>query len=737
MATALAVSTALSLCGCSSIAGDDVTKYPLVESMTTQEAMDYYAESLQYDAVITRTTDAHEEEYELRPVNNEEKAEKVRSLVAQAEQILGSNEYPSDVDGVSSIVTEETYDYIKATLDDLVLSNGEVGDIQQALGFYFVDVTYDISPKTPGTFNQLTPYIGINGAFQLNALGDYSVSSSYMLTAVKKLNEYYLENRIASKANFDTTTGELTVEDGEIPTSSTLSLDRISNNTETEEGTEEDAEGSNEDVFEEPDLDAIAAEAEESEEDDSDDGYIESTETENNDSEEAETPSEENESDSEATENENEMSLEEQYNIQQTESGVTYQSLVSSERKPSVSVKLINNVVGSSKEQSAFLPDLDLVYNKPEAEGTISGFGIYPSGENGLKLFGFDRSKLGGKATLRYIFKESVAGNGELVGYNIYVSDIDVSTGFTSIENNVLIPEFLQGQLEQIVERADRINIDCNLPGYLEGSIYEDMGFGVLRGYTEVGTNRLKYMSVIRSVLSRDSVNNAYLCELETTVQEGSKSSDVYGTYRDKSYVVIQQQGDEFTIIDALRVSRQVYKEPTINPDSVLQKRLIALNLSGDVTDANKTEITQLMNDFYLAGTVKLISGPKDLEVNGETKTVERGLSDCINNDTEMVSTSTQEYMLSEIKNELARLGTGVDSEYMGAITQWIGGYDNQAEITTEEFIEYSGKGEGLYIECYYLVSKMHDTWVIDERKVINSEMYEGAEVDNIRARFE
>lgn len=787
----LALVASMVLSGCSSVIGDDVASYPLVNALSEQEIMDYYAESLQYDAIVSRNVEVHEEEYVLREVDDA-KAEKLRTLVSQAEQVLGRNEY---TEGAESIISEDVFNYIKATIDGLTLSDGNVDAIQQALGYYFVDVTYQASARTAGTFNQLTPLIGINGVFVKSATGEDTIDLAYLTTAQEKLNEYFAENKISQVASFDAATGAFTIEEGEAPQMAdviannegrlvlgggedeNLDVDGDGINDTTPEGEEtldgEDATG-DEEGAEAPDPAAMVqipadvewtvpgpaatsqmpledaasgdaeatdgeatpedgeatADGEEAAEEESEEVIVEDGESiEIQRHEDAEAPL----ADGTTTGNGTTTGADDS-NIGISSSGIAYQSLVSSDRKSSLDVDLFNAVVGSSTEVSAYMPDLSLVYNIPAAEGTISGYGIYPEGANGLRLFGFDRNNLSGTVTIRYIFKEAVNGTGEIIGTNAYVYDENLSSGFSTVESNVLIPTFLQSQLEQIVERADRINADYILPAYMSGDIYEDMGFGVLRGFKEKSTNVLKNMSVVRSVLSRDSENNAYLIEVESTVMDGAKSADVYGTYRDISYVVVQQQGDEFVIIDQMRVSRQVYKEPAINPDSATEKRLVALNLAGEVSEAAQSEITQLINDLYTASTARLLNGPAEVSVAGEKVTLEKGMYDCFNDDPEMLSSSEREYMNSELRGQLISEGVNVDSTMTGAVTQWMGGYDNQAEFTTEELITYEGKNKGLYMEVYYLVSKMHDEWVIDERRVINSEEYTGNDLSTMQS---
>ena len=775
MALGLAGVMALSATGCSSIIADDVTSYPLASMQSKQEIMDYYAASMDYDTVVRRNNEVHEEEYVIRDVSDERYAE-IETLVHQAEQVLGMSVYP---EGVEKLVSEDVFMYMKATLDDLTLNNGRIDNIGQALGFYFADVTYDISPRTPGSFTQLTTLLGVNGAFVTDPYGNDMLDIPFLKLAVDRINEYNFKNKIAEEVSFDEETMTLMVTIGKIPDGSqfgqpvtsggllengfgselpeqeTLDFgdgtDEFGNPVDGSEAGEENGEGDsgwnearvdsertgvfasrlNTDAVEttEDDAEAVVddAEAVENPETTPDDGEVVDMTGFEGDGDELIDPA--------SLEGEGETE-EEGPHIGMTNNGMIYQSMVSDDRKPVINIENFNTVVGSSVRRTAYMPALQLVYNIPEAEGTISGFGLYPAGDAGLRLFGFDRSTLAGTVTLRYVFKESVTGSGEIEGVNIYLSDEQMSSGINVASGNTVIPEFLESQLEQLIERADRIEANFDLSAYMSGNIYEDMGPALKRGVIENYGNTLKVMSTIRNVLNKDSENNVYLLDVETTLMDGAGSADAYGTYRDKSYIVVQQQGDKFVIIDRLRYSRETYKEPQIHTDSVIEKRLIALNLSGDVADADKTDITSLMDDLAFAGTARANRAAEEYKFRGETVTVNRGVMDIFNSDTEMLSTEKRDYLVAQLASQLSKMGADVASDYSIEITEWLGGYENQVEFMTEELINYLGKDHGLYMECYYLVSKMHDEWVIDERRVINSEEYDGNELNSKIEQF-
>ena len=198
---------------------------------------------------------------------------------------------------------------------------------------------------------------------------------------------------------------------------------------------------------------------------------------------------------------------------------------------------------------------------------------------------------------------------------------------------------------------------------------------------------------------------------------------------------MVQQLASKFIITDWVKVSRKLAVEPEIDPDTATLKRLVALNLSGDVSDETRVEIKNLLGALYTAGTNRLLRGPKEITNGGQTIKLEKGMYDCFDNDPSMLSTEKLEYMNSQLRNTLIKYGVNTSSLYTGTVTEWIGGYVNQAEFTTEELVTYTGTGEGQYMQVYYLVSKMNDNWVIDERKIIDEYKVSGTDLENIKAR--
>ena len=367
--------TATSLTGCGD-ANSDITKYPLVPALTEQEVIDFYSEALKYDAVVTKNIDVHETTYVEKEIDGDKRT-KLEGLYSKAEELLYNMDYKYSKEN-SKVLSEDTFHYIKSYLNGNKLSNAEIKSVTGALGYYFVDVEYDITPRTIGTFTQKTSLLGINGAFVRNPLGGDEIDSAFLTSAARKLDSYYKDNRINKTVSFDAYTGVLTETDitDEIYTDyfDYTNYDEL-NETDSEQGLLE--------------------------EDIPQTGLTVLTDIENKDSLDTNTENFE-----ENTEN-------------FEESTVNYETTISSSRECNIDVETFNTIVGSSNKEAAYMPETSQVFNIPVPEGTVGGIGIYPSGANGLALFGYDRSQISGKLTFRYVFKDTVDGSGDIIGVNI------------------------------------------------------------------------------------------------------------------------------------------------------------------------------------------------------------------------------------------------------------------------------------------------------------------------------
>lgn len=647
------------LTGCSTtMFREDATKYQLVPAITESEVIEYYAEAMSFDSIISKNLDVDKTNFETKDVSDANLLSKLKSLYGETEKLLSQMEY----DGSSDALTEENFHYIKSYLNDKKLGNGNIVSVKQAMGYYFVDVEYTLSARTPGSFKTEASLVGLNGAL---VHSDYyntdSVDTAFMQQAVTKLNNYYEENKIVDKkASFNT---------GSMVFSTAPSAD-----------------GSG----------------------------IDFTDTTIEDGDEASGNTQSNSSTQAQSSSSTDMS----------------------QRSPNIDISEFNTVVGGSTKNSAYMPALSFVYNIPSSEGDISGIGIWPSGIGGLKKFGFNREQLAGTLTLRFVYKDDIDNLGNIINTNIYPVFSEITTGFSATNDNV-IPEFLMTEFEKLIERADRAITNNDLPALMSGEIFSDMGAAILRGYESQYVNMSRQISTVRRVISRNIEDNSYIIEVESQRQEGPKGADVYGTYRDKSYVVIEQVGQNFVITDWITMVRQMQTEPDINPDSAVQKRLVALNLAGEVPDEAKSEIETLLSSLYKASSARVLNGPKEVtDSSGNTVKLELGMYDCFNSDPEMLSSSKKEQINSRLRGLLVKHGTDTSAQMNGTVIEWIGGADKQAEFMTEELITYTGRDDGVYMTCYYLVSKMNDTWVIDDLQVVSSEDYSGQELEAVKSRL-
>lgn len=649
---------ATTLTGCSSVFKEDATQLPLVAALSEKEVIDYYAKSLSYDSIVTKNLDVDRVLYETKDVEDQAKIKKLQELQKKTEKALGEMNYTYS-DELAEILDENTFHYIKTFLNDKKLTNPKVISIKEAIGYYFIDVDYEVSNRSIGSFTNKISLLGINGAFVKNYNGADTIDNAYLRKAVKELNKHYQSNRISKTATYNESSGLLAI---------------------TGEGNYAPLDYTNTTI----------------------------TETVEQETQTVET-----------TENE----------VETTETVVDYNqniSTVMNNRYPKIDLSEFNRIVGSSTRETAYMPKLSLVYNIPPAEGTIGGIGAYPSGANGLARYQFSRSQISGTIKLRYVYKDAVNDPSKIVGVNVYPISMIMNSGIGNLNANeagaLLMPEFLKTEFEKLLERSDRAIINNDMTALMSGKIFTDSGMAVLTGYEGNYVNVLRQMTTFRRLVTRDTKNNSYVIEVERLRQEGPKGADVYGTYIDTGYIVIEQYGSEFFITDSYITLREMKTEPDINPDSAITKRLVALNLAGAVSEENKVGITKLMDDLYLASTNRLLYGPK--EINGVT--IEKGMYDCFNDDVSMLSSTRKEYINASIREQLVKHGVDTAAEVKGAITSWIGGADRQAEFTTEEVITYQGRSTGTRMEVYYLVSNMEDKWVIDERTVISMEEQSG-----------
>lgn len=438
-------------------------------------------------------------------------------------------------------------------------------------------------------------------------------------------------------------------------------------------------------------------------------------------------------------------------------------------------VNLYNSVAGSSLTQTAFMPPIKMVITPaaPVEGASISGYGMYPQGKFDLADFGYNRSELSGTMVLRYVFKQNIVepekvdfvnvyctkytldnrldGMGSLVNLEDESSDSEQegATGNTEetgdstenagveaegdtltpeevIEENkkaealvrLTVPQFAQTEIEKLIERYDRAICNGDMEALLGGTIYDDVGLGYLWGFYINSCYGKRHMSDVVEYLAK--VGNKYLIDVESTIQESPINTNQTGTYVQKAYMVVEQQGLEFKLKDLVIYDFKMAGEPQLDVDSNILKQLAALNLQGEVPEGEKSNICALLGKLYSEGTARSLSG----------------IYSCFDSDTTILSSKQYEYLNSQLRGWLVKMGTETPTTYRGQVSEWLGGSAEQAEFTTEELITYEGKDKAQYMEVYYLVSKYGGTWVIDDMQVLDSQIITAEEAETISERI-
>lgn len=595
--------------GCAFKSSSPAKDLPLVEALSEKEVIDYYKEALKYESIVERNIQVHEVTYELKEMSNSVKP-KVRELKNAIEKELYSHTYKN-----SNMLSEQQYYYIKSIIDDKILTNGKIIKEAESLGYYFMDVEYDIAKNNTGKFLEKAQYLGIHGAFKKDVYGNVSFDERFI--------------KVYDQKAADT----ITIIDDAADNFQSDTIEYIDN--QEENSTEQ-----------------VRA--------DFNNTYI--------------------------------------------------------GRKIQLDISTYNKLSGSSLNQTAFMPPLKMVYETNKESGVMSGFGIYPQGEFGLKTFLYNRNQLRGKLVLRFVFKQDILNKEKINFTGVYPVSISIDNKLEDAEQ--LVPDFVREEIEKIVERSDRAICNNDISALMSGNIYNDIGVAVLNGLYQNNTYLLRKISNVEKVIGRK--DNYYLVQVVSMIQEGPRGTNAYGTYKDTYQMVIEQQGLKFIINDYVLIKRELIKEPQFELDSSIIKRLAALGLRGTISEESKEAIKELLNGLYQASTDRKL----------------KGMYDSFNDDTTLLSSSHKEYLNSQLRGWLVRYGVNVKSTYKGIVTEWIGGADNQVELITEEIIIYEGQDTAQYMQMYYLVSNLNNKWVIDEMKALEIRDISGEELEQIKARI-
>ena len=113
-------------------------------------------------------------------------------------------------------------------------------------------------------------------------------------------------------------------------------------------------------------------------------------------------------------------------------------------RTPKVDVKLFNKVMGSSLTNTAYMPALSMMFTPSGEAETIAGYGIYPEGNAGMRLFGFDRGSMNGTLVMRYLFKGGIDDVSKLDAIAVY----PVSMVKFNPQRKEIVPDFVMTEME-------------------------------------------------------------------------------------------------------------------------------------------------------------------------------------------------------------------------------------------------------------------------------------------------
>ena len=736
------------LTSCGKYGAQDLINADVVGFANEADIRDYYIDELKYDSITERTADTKTIDYELQTLENPEKEAEVREAVERIQEVLAEDEYEIDKKtNDSKLISQNDFDYIKASIDGYALSNGSIQDIQTALGYYFVEVEFDVKPQETGTFLPCSDLLGVNGAWKHLSNTIYDLDTGFVNIAITLLNKYYYLNEIDRMAMWDKEDQVIKIYNSE---NNVFKVEvQLDNGDESETKFVMDpntlASGGLVDVNEGRNNNSTTGSNGQSNET----SQTESTSTDGGDNSTDTTTGGDSSTDTTTTTGEDGNVKKSSGSKKSTAQKTSKEAVIGdeyipeipsnsvidadSDRRVRLDINLINEQVGSSTKEMAFLPDLNLVYEKPSKNGDICGFGIYPEGANALRIFDYNRDDITGKLKISFVFKDQIENAGvELVKKNMYVSSIDITNGFNASDKKITVNKATNDFLEETIERMDRVEANGDIGAMMTNKLYEDKGYATLAAFKKNCSYQNKRVSTIRNILATNTANKAYLLEVETVIEDMAGGSEAYGTFKDRSYVVVQLMGADWLVTDSVRVSRETLRQPEVEPDSAAVKRLIAMNLYGAVPEDVKPAVNELLLDTYKSATA--------LRVTPDEENGIKGLDALINSNQAIISADDKKYIIDYLASKLTLHGSG-KAVISGSIIDWMGGSETQVEFETEELITYSGYDEGYYMRVHYVVSKQDSDgrWVIDERTVAKNDGYtvNGEMLASVKSRLQ
>lgn len=677
----IVVTTALSsllVTGCGSY---DYSKIPYEPYLTRQEAVDYYSNQMSYDSIVKRSAVKNNKiEWNKVPDNIADK------LWAETSKVITTHQLNQGYEGEMS---RYVHDYLKLTLDSLVLEEPDGGFTYteaENRGYYFVTVDFKTKLNRTGSLKGEANYIGVNGAIidkTVDGTNEVPVlNTGYMASALAKMNEYREKNRLEPYPEYGTAFTNNNVD--ELIDKSIDSSDAEGNKVIAEASTEAPAEESTEQALDE------------------NGNPVETQATES--------------SDLDTSNNSNNS-----YEYSDNNEEAINNSYANNIRQLLYNVKDFNNIVGSSNEQMAAVPYIDMVYEPVEPVGSLSGYGVFAEGAYGLRDFGYKRADYGtGSIKITFVFKQNAQKRDKFDYSYCYINEY--KTNISLPDKNIVQSSYIDGMLDVAIERADRAIIDKDAPALMGKDIFEPSDLGLKELELRNASNVLSFMT--KRVKTLDRKDKEYLVELERTSESSPRGLGNTAKYKDKYYAVIRQDGVDFKINDIVWVSRTLERIPEPDGDDSITRRLTSLNLAGEVTDQSKSEITEMMNKLT-AGINNRVADDKTTDDGSPVY----GIYSRFDDDKALLSTEKGEYLKSKLLTRMNKFGSNKKVNVALKFTEWLGGYNDQVEFETEELYTYDGTDKGVYVKNYYLVSHYGKDWVIDDIVPIEEKDVTGEEL--------
>jgi hypothetical protein len=290
----------------------------------------------------------------------------------------------------------------------------------------------------------------------------------------------------------------------------------------------------------------------------------------------------------------------------------------------------------------------------------------------------------------------------------------------------------ITGEMSLIEQETDYSTGDVTQYTILpdKGRVELELNFGslILEGVKENGVGErevvvagtLEYEFGQTSYLKR--VGNYFLVEVTRTVMERPSMVDaVAGTWNETWMYVFELNGSDLYVVDRFRTAKVLNRDIYLYSGNHLERRLLYLSLSGDVTNETKVEI----RDFH-AHYINTLDSMNNQGPSGEHASYLRDV--LFTQDQYLLNSENAQRTRTWITDNLMRENT--PTQVTGVITEVLAGVGDQVEILTLEVMEYKGIDVALVLENYMLLQKFDDggEWHINEIRNMSAERVYGKE---------